>query len=71
MTHVFAPAGGKTGRAELVERGVEQVDERRRNVGSAIHKLFNDGILGGGEMPTVGIWSHNRPGEVLVHPKGL
>ena len=48
-----------------------QVDERRRNVGSAIHKLFNDGILGGGEMPTVGIWSHNRPGEVLVQPKGL
>lgn len=41
-----------------------QVDERRRNLGSAIHKLFSDGVLGGGELQTVGIWSQNRPGEV-------
>ncbi|OCB84221.1 acetyl-CoA synthetase-like protein [Sanghuangporus baumii] len=38
-----------------------QVDQRRRNVGSALHRYFTDGVLGGGEMPTVGIWSQNRP----------
>ncbi|KAL5529253.1 hypothetical protein ACEPAG_5238 [Sanghuangporus baumii] len=38
-----------------------QVDQRRRDVGSALHKYFTDGVLGGGEMPTVGIWSQNRP----------
>jgi long-chain acyl-CoA synthetase len=40
-----------------------QVDARRRAVGSAVHKLFNDGVLGGGELNTVGLWSQNRPGE--------
>ncbi|THH06751.1 hypothetical protein EW145_g3864 [Phellinidium pouzarii] len=38
-----------------------QVDVRRRNIGSALHKLFTDGVLGGGELDTVGIWSQNRP----------
>ena len=39
-----------------------QIDQRRRNVGSALHKLFAEGTLGGGELETVGIWSQNRPG---------
>lgn len=40
-----------------------EVDVRRRNLGSALHALFKNGELGGGEFPTVGIWSQNRPGE--------
>ena len=40
-----------------------QVDEKRRILGSGIHKLFQDGVVGGGELPTVGIWSQNRPGS--------
>jgi len=43
-----------------------EVDERRRNIGSAIHALFENGIVGGGEYPTVGLWSQNRPEWVLV-----
>jgi long-chain acyl-CoA synthetase len=38
-----------------------EVDERRRNVGSAIEGLWREGKLGGHEFATVGIWSHNRP----------
>lgn len=40
-----------------------EVDERRRHIGSAIHTLFEDGKVGGGEHPTVGLWSSNRPGK--------
>ncbi|KAI0053843.1 acetyl-CoA synthetase-like protein [Auriscalpium vulgare] len=43
-----------------------QVDVRRRNLGSAIHSLFEDGTLAGGELPTVGIWSQNRPEWQIV-----
>ncbi|KAI0273787.1 long-chain-fatty-acid-CoA ligase [Gloeopeniophorella convolvens] len=43
-----------------------EADERRRNIGSAIHTLFENGTLGGGEIPTVGLWSQNRPEWVLV-----
>lgn len=43
-----------------------QVDERRRNLGSAIHSLFENGTVGGGELPTVGLWSPNRPGKSLT-----
>ena len=43
-----------------------EVDERRRNVGSAIEGLWREGKLGGHEFATVGIWSHNRPGECGV-----
>ena len=39
-----------------------EVEERRRYIGSAIHTLFENGTLGGGEYPTVGLWSPNRPG---------
>jgi long-chain acyl-CoA synthetase len=39
-----------------------QVDARRRAVGSAIHRMFQNGELGGGDYDTVGIWSQNRPG---------
>lgn len=39
-----------------------EVDERRRNLGSALHRFFADGVLGGGDLATVGIWSQNRPG---------
>jgi long-chain acyl-CoA synthetase len=44
----------------------KEVDERRRNLGSAIHTLFENGSVGGGEYPTVGLWSPNRPGEFLT-----
>ena len=43
-----------------------QVDERRRHIGSAIHSLFENGTVGGGELPTVGLWSPNRPGKFLI-----
>ncbi|EIM90194.1 acetyl-CoA synthetase-like protein [Stereum hirsutum FP-91666 SS1] len=36
-------------------------DIRRRQIGSALHHLFKNGVLGGGEYDTVGIWSQNRP----------
>lgn len=38
-----------------------RVDERRRALGSALHLMFKNGELGGGEYETVGIWSGNRP----------
>ena len=40
----------------------EQIDIKRRAVGSALYTWFKDGTLGGGELETVGIWSKNRPG---------
>lgn len=42
-----------------------QVDQRRQYIGSALHTLFQQRKLGGGEYETVGIWSPNRPG---THP---
>lgn len=42
-----------------------EVDIKRRHIGSAIHSLFNQGILGGGEFQTVGIWAPNCPGMYL------
>ncbi|KAH9851564.1 acetyl-CoA synthetase-like protein [Lenzites betulinus] len=42
------------------------VDARRRAVGSALHKLFQSGELGGGDLDTVGIWSKNCPNWLLV-----
>lgn len=41
-----------------------EVDVKRREIGSALHTWFQKGVLGGGEMETVGIWSPNRPGEI-------
>jgi long-chain acyl-CoA synthetase len=41
----------------------EQVSQRRYNLGSAIEGLFRARKAGGGELPTVGIWCINRPGE--------
>lgn len=38
-----------------------QVDDRRRYIGSTLSSFFRDGELGGGDYPTVGIWSQNRP----------
>ncbi|KAJ6547071.1 hypothetical protein B0H19DRAFT_955000 [Mycena capillaripes] len=38
-----------------------QVDVRRRNIGSALVHLFKTGVLGGGNLETVGLWSINRP----------
>lgn len=40
-----------------------EVDLRRRCIGSALFQMFAKGVLGGGDMETVGIWSQNRPGE--------
>ncbi|THH20373.1 hypothetical protein EW146_g977 [Bondarzewia mesenterica] len=41
-------------------------DARRQLIGSALHTWFNSGMLGGGDMQTVGIWSQNRPEWQLV-----
>ncbi|KAJ6500495.1 hypothetical protein C8R45DRAFT_1051694 [Mycena sanguinolenta] len=38
-----------------------QVDTRRRHLGSAIVHLFKAGVIGGGDLETVGLWSINRP----------
>lgn len=43
-----------------------EVEEKRRLIGSAIHTLFENGTVGGGELPTVGLWSSNRPGIFLA-----
>ncbi|TBU65954.1 acetyl-CoA synthetase-like protein [Dichomitus squalens] len=43
-----------------------EVDARRRALGSALHKLFQEGTLGGGDLPTVGIWSKNCPNWQVV-----
>ncbi|KAI0357386.1 acetyl-CoA synthetase-like protein [Trametes cingulata] len=43
-----------------------EVDARRRALGSAVHKMFQSGELGGGELDTVGIWSKNCPNWLLV-----
>ncbi|CDO70787.1 hypothetical protein BN946_scf184798.g102 [Trametes cinnabarina] len=43
-----------------------EVDARRRAVGSALHKLFQSGALGGGDLPTVGIWSKNSPNWQVI-----
>ncbi|OSD07565.1 acetyl-CoA synthetase-like protein [Trametes coccinea BRFM310] len=43
-----------------------QVDARRRAIGSAVHRMFLDGELGGGDMDTVGIWSKNCPNWLIV-----
>ncbi|KAJ7465464.1 long-chain-fatty-acid-CoA ligase [Mycena galericulata] len=42
------------------------VDVRRRQLGSALHHLFKTGVIGGGELETVGIWSINRPEWQMV-----
>ena len=41
------------------------VDARRRALGSALHALFATGALGGGDLPTVRIWSKNCPSACL------
>jgi long-chain acyl-CoA synthetase len=48
---------------EYVWQTYAEVAERRLNIGSAIQALFDDGVLGGGEYPTVGTWTINRPGR--------
>jgi long-chain acyl-CoA synthetase len=45
----------------------EQIDVRRRNVGSAVHTLFKNGALSGENgLDTIGIWAPNRPGKATV-----
>lgn len=39
-----------------------KIDERRRSVGSALELFWQQGRAGGGDLPTVGLWSQNRPG---------
>ncbi|TFY63955.1 hypothetical protein EVJ58_g2936 [Rhodofomes roseus] len=43
-----------------------RIDERRRAIGSALCNLFRKGVLGGGQLETVGIWSKNSPEWQLV-----
>jgi long-chain acyl-CoA synthetase len=43
-----------------------EVDVRRKAVGSALRNYFNSGYLKGGKYETVGIWSINRPGTLVV-----
>ncbi|KAF8184890.1 hypothetical protein K438DRAFT_1837051 [Mycena galopus ATCC 62051] len=38
-----------------------QVDVRRRHIGSALVHLWKTGVIGGGDLETVGLWSINRP----------
>jgi long-chain acyl-CoA synthetase len=40
----------------------DTVDLRRQYVGSGLCKLFADGVIGGGSLPTFGIYSGNCPG---------
>lgn len=42
------------------------IDVKRRHIGSAVHTLFQQGVVGGGEFPTVGIFSANRPGKAFL-----
>ncbi|KAI0079971.1 acetyl-CoA synthetase-like protein [Panus rudis PR-1116 ss-1] len=42
------------------------VDARRRAIGSGLYKLFNDGVLSGGDLRTVGIWSKNCASWQLI-----
>jgi len=42
------------------------VDLKRRYIGSALHSLFQQGAIGGGELPTVGIWAPNCPEWQIV-----
>lgn len=46
---------------QFVWQTYREVDVRRQNVGSAFHFLRENGRIGGGDLPTVGIWSYNRP----------
>jgi hypothetical protein len=48
---------------EYVWQTYEKVAERRLRLGSALQALFNDGTIGGGDLPTVGIWTINKPGK--------
>lgn len=41
------------------------VDARRHALGSGLHKLFEDGIVGGRELHTVGIWSRNTSSKIV------
>ncbi|KAI0705828.1 acetyl-CoA synthetase-like protein [Cytidiella melzeri] len=44
----------------------ETVDYRRRYLGSGLRKLFSDGVAGGKELDTVGIYSGNCPEWQIV-----
>lgn len=39
---------------------------RRKAIGSALHKLFSEGVVGGGQLKTVGIWSKNVPNWQVI-----
>ena len=42
------------------------VDARRHALGSGLYKLFEDGLGGGRELRTVGIWSRNTSSKVVL-----
>ncbi|KAH8107025.1 acetyl-CoA synthetase-like protein [Cristinia sonorae] len=42
------------------------VDARRKAVGSGLYKMFQDGTIGAGQYPTVGIWSKNCANWQLI-----
>ncbi len=39
------------------------IDARKRALGSGLLKLFEDGVIGGGDHRTVGVWSKNCPSK--------
>ena len=43
------------------------VDLKRRYIGSALHSLFQQAVIGGGQFQTVGIWAPNCPGMSQSH----
>lgn len=51
---------------EYIWQTYAEVAQRRLNIGSAIQALFDEGVAGGGQLPTVGTWTINRPEWELI-----
>jgi hypothetical protein len=47
---------------EYVWQTYAEVAQLRLDIGGGIQALFDNGLVGGGELPTVGTWMINRPG---------
>jgi len=59
----------------FVWQSYKTVAVRRKAIGSALYKLFNEGVVGGGDLKTVGVWSKNVPNwqviDLAVHAYNL